>query len=91
MFIQSDTAILTLFLAFVPALAVSMLLGLAKRVKAKILQAATSEVYGDQAIHPQPEHYGGHLNLTLLKLAETVRELADRLKLPAGAGALALG
>ena len=38
------------------------LLGLAKRVKAKIFQASTSEVYGDPAIHPQPEHYWGHVN-----------------------------
>ncbi len=33
------------------------MLGLAKRVKAKILQASTSEVYGDLEIHPQPESY----------------------------------
>lgn len=33
------------------------MLGLAKRVKAKILQASTSEVYGDPKIHPQPEEY----------------------------------
>ena len=38
------------------------MLGLAKRVRAKILQASTSEVYGDPAIHPQPEHYWGHVN-----------------------------
>jgi len=38
------------------------LLGLAKRVRAKILQASTSEVYGDPAIHPQPEHYWGNVN-----------------------------
>jgi UDP-glucuronate decarboxylase len=38
------------------------MLGLAKRVKAKILQASTSEVYGDPQIHPQPEHYWGHVN-----------------------------
>jgi len=37
-------------------------LGLAKRVKAKILQASTSEVYGDPAVHPQPENYWGHVN-----------------------------
>ncbi len=37
-------------------------LGLAKRVKAKILQASTSEVYGDPKIHPQPEEYWGHVN-----------------------------
>lgn len=38
------------------------MLGLAKRVKAKILQASTSEVYGDPNIHPQPEEYWGHVN-----------------------------
>jgi len=38
------------------------MLGLAKRVKAKILQASTSEVYGDPDIHPQPESYWGHVN-----------------------------
>jgi UDP-glucuronate decarboxylase len=38
------------------------MLGLAKRVKAKILQASTSEVYGDPAVHPQPEPYWGHVN-----------------------------
>jgi len=37
-------------------------LGLAKRVKAKILQASTSEVYGDPAVHPQEESYWGHVN-----------------------------
>lgn len=38
------------------------MLGLAKRVKAKILQASTSEVYGDPQIHPQPEEYWGNVN-----------------------------
>ena len=38
------------------------MLGLAKRVQAKILQASTSEVYGDPAIHPQSEEYWGHVN-----------------------------
>jgi UDP-glucuronate decarboxylase len=38
------------------------MLGLAKRVKAKILQASTSEVYGDPKIHPQTEDYWGHVN-----------------------------
>ena len=37
-------------------------LGLAKRVKAKAFQASTSEVYGDPAIHPQPESYWGNVN-----------------------------
>lgn len=38
------------------------MLGLAKRVKAKILIASTSEVYGDPEVHPQPESYWGHVN-----------------------------
>jgi len=38
------------------------MLGLAKRVKARILQASTSEVYGDPQVHPQPESYWGHVN-----------------------------
>jgi UDP-glucuronate decarboxylase len=37
-------------------------LGLAKRVKAKIFQASTSEVYGDPQVHPQPEEYWGNVN-----------------------------
>ncbi len=38
------------------------MLGLAKRIKARILQASTSEVYGDPKIHPQPESYWGYVN-----------------------------
>ena len=38
------------------------MLGLAKRIRAKILQASTSEVYGDPNIHPQTEDYWGHVN-----------------------------
>lgn len=38
------------------------MLGLAKRVKAKILQASTSEIYGDPRVHPQTEDYWGHVN-----------------------------
>ncbi len=38
------------------------MLGLAKRVKARILQASTSEVYGDPAVHPQDESYWGNVN-----------------------------
>jgi len=38
------------------------MLGLAKRVNAKILQASTSEVYGDPSVHPQPESYWGNVN-----------------------------
>jgi UDP-glucuronate decarboxylase len=37
-------------------------LGLAKRVKARVLQASTSEVYGDPDVHPQKENYWGHVN-----------------------------
>src|SRR3569833_800049 len=40
----------------------SNMLGLAKRLKAKILQATTSEVYGDPSVHPQTEDYWGHVN-----------------------------
>jgi UDP-glucuronate decarboxylase len=39
-----------------------IMLGLAKRLKAKILQASTSEVYGDPTLHPQPESYRGNVN-----------------------------
>ena len=39
-------------------------LGLAKRLKARVLQASTSEVYGDPDVHPQPESYRGSVNLT---------------------------
>lgn len=38
------------------------MLGLAKRVKARILLSSTSEVYGDPQIHPQPESYLGNVN-----------------------------
>jgi UDP-glucuronate decarboxylase len=38
------------------------MLGLAKRIKAKVLQASTSEVYGDPEVNPQPESYWGHVN-----------------------------
>ena len=38
------------------------MLGLAKRVKARVLQASTSEVYGDPEVHPQTESYWGHVN-----------------------------
>ena len=39
------------------------MLGLAKRTRAKVFQASTSEVYGDPAVHPQPEHYWGNVNM----------------------------
>ncbi|GMV92859.1 MAG: NAD-dependent dehydratase [Candidatus Hydrogenedentota bacterium] len=38
------------------------MLGLAKRVKARVLQASTSEIYGDPQVHPQPESYWGNVN-----------------------------
>jgi len=38
------------------------MLGLAKRLKARILQASTSEIYGDPSVHPQPESYWGNVN-----------------------------
>lgn len=38
------------------------MLGLAKRIRAKVLQASTSEVYGDPEVHPQHEQYWGHVN-----------------------------
>ncbi len=38
------------------------MLGLSKRLRAKVLQASTSEIYGDPAVHPQPETYWGHVN-----------------------------
>ena len=38
------------------------MLGLAKRTNARILQASTSEVYGDPEVHPQTEDYWGHVN-----------------------------
>src|SRR5690606_23459302 len=38
------------------------MLDLAKRHKARILQASTSEIYGDPEVHPQPEHYHGNVN-----------------------------
>jgi UDP-glucuronate decarboxylase len=38
------------------------MLGLAKRLRAKVLQASTSRVYGDPNVHPQPEEYWGHVN-----------------------------
>lgn len=40
------------------------MLGLAKRVKARVLQASTSEIYGDPDVHPQPESYWGRVNPT---------------------------
>ena len=49
----------TIKTSFIGALHV---LGLAKRCKATVLQASTSEVYGDPEVHPQPETYWGHVN-----------------------------
>ena len=39
------------------------MLGLAKRTKAKIIQASTSEIYGDPEVHPQNENYKGAVNI----------------------------
>ena len=55
------------------------MLGLAKRVNAKILQASTSEVYGDPMIHPQPESYWGNVNPIGLALVMTRASVALRL------------
>lgn len=54
------------------------MLGLAKRVNAKILQASTSEVYGDPMIHPQPESYWGNVNPIGLALVMTRASVAPR-------------
>lgn len=43
------------------------MLGLAKRIRARVLQASTSEVYGNPQVHPQPESYWGHVNPTGLR------------------------
>jgi nucleoside-diphosphate-sugar epimerase len=47
-----------------------LLAGLAKRVKAKVLLASTSEVYGDPEVHPQPESYWGNVNPVGEKLSK---------------------
>ena len=52
------------------------MLGLAKRLRARILQASTSEVYGDPSVHPQSEDYWGHVNPINSSLAATTGELA---------------
>ena len=44
------------------------MLGLAKRINAKILQASTSEIYGDPNLHPQPEEYWGNVKILLKRL-----------------------
>ena len=53
------------------------MLGLAKRIRARIFQASTSEVYGDPAVHPQPENYWGtcqpHRHPLLLRRGKTLR------------------
>jgi hypothetical protein len=53
--------------------------GLAKRVHAKILQASTSEAYGDPTVHPQTEEYWGHVNPAGLRSSSTgcCRDRAD--------------
>ena len=54
------------------------MLGLAKRVKARILQASTSEVYGDPEIHPQTEDYWGNVNPIGMRPATTRASAAPR-------------
>jgi nucleoside-diphosphate-sugar epimerase len=54
------------------------MLGLAKRVRAKILQASTSEVYGDPSVHPQVESYWGNVNPIGLAPATTRASAAPR-------------
>ena len=54
------------------------MLGLAKRVKARILQASTSEVYGDPDVHPQTEDYWGHVNPIGPRPATTKANAAPR-------------
>ena len=57
------------------------MLGLAKRVKARILQASTSEVYGDPQVHPQPESYPGHVNpIGLRSCYDEGKRVAETLK-----------
>ena len=52
------------------------MLGLAMRLDAKILQASTSEVYGDPIVHPQPESYWGNVNTDHVMMKENaVRKL----------------
>ena len=63
------------------------MLGLAKRTKARILQASTSEVYGDPEIHPQPESYWGRVNPLGIR---TVGELVEWLRTRSGGHAEAL-
>ena len=55
------------------------MLGLAKRVRARILQASTSEVYGDPLVHPQPEEYWGNVNPIGCDLATTKENVSPRL------------
>ncbi|HYR01719.1 MAG TPA: UDP-glucuronic acid decarboxylase family protein, partial [Syntrophobacteria bacterium] len=58
------------------------MLGLAKRVKARILQASTSEVYGDPTVHPQPETYWGNVNcIGLRSCYDEGKRLAETLML----------
>ncbi len=56
------------------------MLGLAKRVRARILQASTSEVYGDPEVHPQPESYWGNVNpIGLRSCYDESKRLAETL------------
>jgi UDP-glucuronate decarboxylase len=49
------------------------MLGLAKRVKARILLASTSEIYGDPMVHPQPESYWGNVNTIGIRVSLSSR------------------
>ena len=58
------------------------MLGLAKRVRARILQASTSEVYGDPLVHPQPEEYWGNVNpIGLRSCYDEGKRIAETLKM----------
>src|SRR5256714_537501 len=47
------------------------MLGMAKRVRAKILQASTSEIYGEPKVHPQPESYWNNVNIRVIRIFNT--------------------
>ena len=60
-------------------LGVTNMLGLAKRAKAKILQASTSEVYGDPLVHPQREDYWGNVNTIGVRSCDEGKRVAETL------------
>jgi UDP-glucuronate decarboxylase len=61
-FFPNSTATITTILFQTSTMGTINMLGLAKRVKARILLASTSEIYGDPNVHPQPESYWGNVN-----------------------------